>query len=217
MDSSRGTEVIVVDDRRLVAEAVAAYLSTTGLEARTVPAGDLVPGTGLALVSLGTAGRGGQVATLSELGWRVAVYGRWDEQRVAAAVCDGAVAFISGESSVDELEADVRSLLSGGGGFAAPERARLVGLARQARRAETVGAQGLSSLTPRECDVLEALLQGRRTAEIAADSYVSVTTVRNQVQSILTKLNVHSQLEAVAMARRHGWAVLNTLGGRIDE
>ncbi|HSM00951.1 MAG TPA: response regulator transcription factor [Acidimicrobiia bacterium] len=212
MGSTKGSEIIVVDDRRLEGEAIAAYLSGSGLDARTVSLDSfegLLPGNGLALVSLGTAGRGDHVARLAALCWQVVVYGSWDEFRVARAVSDGAVGFISGESRVDELEAEVRSLLAGRGRLDATERERLTELALE----ETHTARGLASLTPRESDVLDALLTGRRTADIAADSYVSVTTVRNQVQSILTKLNVHSQLEAVAAARRHGWGVLDTLSG----
>jgi DNA-binding NarL/FixJ family response regulator len=202
------TEVLVVDDRRLVGEAITAFLNGSGLNARAIPPGDLdgvVPGRGLALVSLGTASRGEHVAMLAAARWRVVVYGVWDEGQVARAVSDGAVGFVSGASRIDELAAEVRGVLSGRGGFSVVERARLAALALQARRDGSDVARGLASLTPRECEVLDALLQGRRVADIAADSYVSVTTVRNQVQSILTKLNVHSQLEAVAAARRHHW------------
>ncbi|MBP6705344.1 MAG: response regulator transcription factor, partial [Vicinamibacteria bacterium] len=35
---------------------------------------------------------------------------------------------------------------------------------------------------------------------------ISVATTRNHVQHILKKLNVHSKLEAVALAFRNGWA-----------
>ena len=213
MGSAKGTEIIIVDDRRLEGEAIAAYLSGSGLDARTVAFSAferLAPGNGIALVSLGTASRGDHVSRLTALRWQVVIYGSWDERRVAQSVADGAIGFISGDSRIDQLEADVRALLSGQGRFDNAERARLARLALE----EAHTARGLASLTPREGDVLEALLEGRRTADIASDSYVSVTTVRNQVQSILTKLNVHSQLEAVAAARRHGWGVLDTLGGR---
>lgn len=201
-------EILVVDDRRLVGEAIAAFLNGSGLNARAIPSGDLdgvVPGRGLALVSLGTASRGEHVAVLAAARRRVVVYGVWDEGQVARAVSDGAVGFVSGASSIDELGAEVRGVLSGTGGFSLVERARLAALALQARNADSGAARGLASLTPRECEVLDGLLQGRRVTDIAADSYVSVTTVRNQVQSILTKLNVHSQLEAVAAARHHRW------------
>jgi DNA-binding NarL/FixJ family response regulator len=66
-------------------------------------------------------------------------------------------------------------------------------------------ALGFESLTPRERAVLGGLMIGLRPADIARRDFVSVVTVRNQVQAILTKLNVHSQLEAVAAARWSGW------------
>lgn len=203
-----GNQILVVDDRRLVAEAIAAFLNGSGLTARAIPSSDLdgvVAVRGLALVSLGTASRGEHVATLVAAGGRVVVYGIWDEGQVAQAVSDGAVGFVSGASSIEDLGAEVRGVLAGRGGFSVVERARLAALALHARKADSGAARGLASLTPRECEVLDALLHGRRVADIAADSYVSVTTVRNQVQSILTKLNVHSQLEAVAAARRYRW------------
>jgi two-component system nitrate/nitrite response regulator NarL len=65
---------------------------------------------------------------------------------------------------------------------------------------------GFESLTPRERAVLDALVSGLRPGDIARRDFVSVVTVRNQVQAILTKLNVHSQLEAVAAARWSGWS-----------
>jgi DNA-binding NarL/FixJ family response regulator len=39
---------------------------------------------------------------------------------------------------------------------------------------------------------------------IAAELHLSVNTVRNYVQSVLTKLNAHSKLEAVSTAVREG-------------
>ena len=68
------------------------------------------------------------------------------------------------------------------------------------------GMVGFDSLTPRERAVLDGLVLGLRPADIARRDFVSVVTVRNQVQAILTKLNVHSQLEAVAAARWSGWS-----------
>ena len=46
---------------------------------------------------------------------------------------------------------------------------------------------------------------GRCVAQIAEQSFVSVPTVRTQVRQVLAKLDVSSQLEAVALARRSGW------------
>lgn len=59
-------------------------------------------------------------------------------------------------------------------------------------------------LTAREAQVLQLLAVGASTADIAADLLLSVNTVRNHVQNLLTKLHAHSRLEAVAVAVRHG-------------
>ena len=67
------------------------------------------------------------------------------------------------------------------------------------------GHAGLGRLTRREREVLDGLVSGLSPAAIAERDFVSVITVRNQVQAILTKLNVHSQLEAVATVHRYGW------------
>lgn len=61
-----------------------------------------------------------------------------------------------------------------------------------------------SDLTERERDVLELIVSGA-TSEIIADRLgISRNTVRTHVQSVLTKLQVHSRLEAAAFAVRHG-------------
>lgn len=62
----------------------------------------------------------------------------------------------------------------------------------------------VADLSPRERQVLQLLAQGTGTRAIAEILVVSSTTVRNHVQSILSKLNVHTRLEAVAIASRQG-------------
>jgi DNA-binding NarL/FixJ family response regulator len=58
-------------------------------------------------------------------------------------------------------------------------------------------------LTPNETQVLDALVTGMRIRSIAVERGLSKHTVRNQVKSILFKLNVRSQEELVVMCRRH--------------
>ena len=53
-------------------------------------------------------------------------------------------------------------------------------------------------MTEEEKRVLELLVVGRNGKEIAADLAISPETVREHVQSILAKLQVHSRLEAAA-------------------
>jgi two-component system, NarL family, nitrate/nitrite response regulator NarL len=58
-------------------------------------------------------------------------------------------------------------------------------------------------LTPREWQCLGQLVEGLDTAGMAAKLGVSPATVRTHVQSLLTKLGVHSRLEAASFAVRY--------------
>lgn len=60
-------------------------------------------------------------------------------------------------------------------------------------------------LSARERDVLRQIVDGQQAAAIAKASYVSLATVRTQIRSILMKLDVTSQVAAVALARQGGW------------
>lgn len=67
------------------------------------------------------------------------------------------------------------------------------------------GAKGAgAALTPRECEVLHWVRQGKTNAEIAAILGVAYKTVKNQVQSILVKLRVNNRAQAVASAIQRG-------------
>ncbi len=60
-------------------------------------------------------------------------------------------------------------------------------------------------LTDRERGIVELLSDGYAALNIAARLGLSHATIRNHIQNILRKLNVHSQVEAVALALRRGW------------
>lgn len=60
------------------------------------------------------------------------------------------------------------------------------------------------TLTRRELEVLRLLAEGCNTRAAAQRLGVSPATVRNHVQNLLGKLGVHSRLQAVAYANRHG-------------
>ncbi len=59
-------------------------------------------------------------------------------------------------------------------------------------------------LTRREVQVLHLMRQGATTTLIANSLCVSRATVRNHIQHIFAKLDVHNRLEAVAAANRCG-------------
>jgi PAS domain S-box-containing protein len=57
-------------------------------------------------------------------------------------------------------------------------------------------------LTPRQSEVLRLLEHGRSTEQIAEELHLSIETVRNHIRGMFRALDVHSRLEAVAIARR---------------
>jgi PAS domain S-box-containing protein len=66
-------------------------------------------------------------------------------------------------------------------------------------------ARSTAELTNREHQVLSLLAEGEGTRDIAAALFISPSTVRNHIRNILDKLQVHSRLEAVVYALRHGF------------
>jgi DNA-binding NarL/FixJ family response regulator len=90
---------------------------------------------------------------------------------------------------------------------AAPLRAALEELARRGRLDLGVGLPAerrLAGLTPRELEVLRLLVEGRSNRRIAEQLFISDKTASVHVTNLLSKLGVHSRLEAAAMARRLG-------------
>ena len=74
-------------------------------------------------------------------------------------------------------------------------------------RADGNGAGGAASaagLTPREIEVLRLISQGRTPQEVSEQLVISPKTVSSHLQRILSKLGVHSRLQAVARAYELG-------------
>ncbi|HEY3541582.1 MAG TPA: LuxR C-terminal-related transcriptional regulator [Gaiellaceae bacterium] len=61
-----------------------------------------------------------------------------------------------------------------------------------------------ATLSPRQRQVLSLLADGHGPSAIARELELSLPTVRNHIAAVLHRLGCHSQLEAVALARRQG-------------
>jgi DNA-binding NarL/FixJ family response regulator len=70
----------------------------------------------------------------------------------------------------------------------------------------------LAALTARESEVLQCMVDGLSRTEIAARLGLSTNTVRTHTQNLIAKLGVHSTLESVALALRHGLRASDTAG-----
>ncbi|MGH9103184.1 MAG: response regulator transcription factor [Acidimicrobiales bacterium] len=209
--------IVVCDDQRMVADALASLLESWGHEVAGIA---LDPDQAIAL-----AGRRGTDVFLTEVSfWEgghqepavaslrraapevpiVVLTGSTEMMQLEQALACGAIAIVRKSDDARELS----RILAG------VEAARHKGLRRGDRDLWSSGTRALfaskmsrrtaGSLTSRERQVLEGLVQGQGTAELSRVMGVQVSTLRTHVRSILTKLGVHSRLELVAYAIREG-------------
>jgi DNA-binding NarL/FixJ family response regulator len=110
----------------------------------------------------------------------------------------GASALVAKERAADDLVDVIRRTAAGEEIFLTP----------QLRLLSSAPASGESEakvkLTQRELEVLQGLVDGLSTDELASALFVSPRTVQGHVQSILTKMRVRSKLEAVVTGLREG-------------
>ena len=67
------------------------------------------------------------------------------------------------------------------------------------------GDRSFDTLSPRERQVLSALIAGHSNVGIAGNLNISDKTVRNVLTRIFGKLNVKSRTQAIVLARDHGF------------
>ncbi|QUQ71198.1 LuxR family transcriptional regulator [Kutzneria sp. CA-103260] len=205
--------VLVIDDHAIVATSLVLALRAQGIPAKRCPvtseaaiiaeaqAGE-ERGIVLLDMDLGLDVDGADlVLPLKAMGWQVLVVtGSSSRNRIAAAVVAGAIGWVSKAAPFEELLQAAVAAAAGRSTLSERERRELVELNRGDRDRTRL----LDRLTAREREVLDRLAAGQRAAKVAEEFVVSVATVRSQIRSILAKLEVGSQLEAVALARSGG-------------
>lgn len=204
--------VVIIDDHVMFAEGVAASLRATGevdvaAIAPTADEGEAAVGVHrphVVLLDFGLPDDDG-VTLARRLHQRfpeaklVMVTSLVDERLVLRAVEAGCAGFVTKDRTVDELVAAIRSVADG---EALISPVMLNKVLRQIRR-RSEGTVG-SDLSDREREVLQYVCDGLTNPAIAERLHVSHNTVRSHVQNILSKLQVHSKLEAAAVATRSG-------------
>jgi DNA-binding NarL/FixJ family response regulator len=123
-----------------------------------------------------------------------------------AALRAGASGFLLKDAPTADLLSAIRAVASGDAVVAPSTTRRLLEtIAHRLPVAEMdVGAPELSSLTPREGEVLIAVAGGLSNAEIAEQLVLSEATVKTHVGRILAKLELRDRVQIVIYAYDHG-------------
>lgn len=116
-----------------------------------------------------------------------------DNLHVLEAIRAGASGYLLKKYLSTKLFDSIDEVLSGGAPMS-PSIARMVIASMQKSIANPY------QLTPREKEILTLLSQGNSYKIIAAQSEISLDTVRTHIKKIYEKLQVHSQTEAVSKA-----------------
>lgn len=211
--------VLIVEDHELLAQSLVLALRAEGVPTETLKpqsvdqilkmAEEMRPG--VVLLDLELGGEIGDsiplIAPLEELGAQVMmVTGVTDRVRLAECLEAGATGLINKSTPFDQLVESVREVAELGSLVPPQQRHELLGELRRQRAADRERLAPFERLTSREQHVLGGLIEGKSAETIADDSFVSLATVRSQIRAILLKLEVNSQLAAVALARKNGWS-----------
>jgi two-component system, NarL family, nitrate/nitrite response regulator NarL len=204
---------MIVDDHTLFADAVRATLEAKGIAVVAVVATgaealDAVAANrpDLVLLDLGLPDRSGLAVGADILQeWPetkvLALTALDDPRAVKEAMRTGFHGYLTKDTPVVKFVEAVLATI--GGQVVVPHRLAAQAAGARSRHDRQVALMA-EQLTYRELDVLRLLADGLPGEAIARKLGISRNTVRTHVQSILTKLQVHSRLEAASFAVRHG-------------
>lgn len=206
--------VLIIDGEELVGWSVASSLQAAGEPAQYLPVRSVAeflldriePGIVLLGLNGDRDGNGDRIdgvrliPPLCAAGWRVILMTRTSTPtRLGAAMAAGGFTCVPKSAPFASLLAAIRLARTGRSWLPDIQRQQLIALHHDRQRENHARATRLRSLTAREREVLVLLAAGHRARQIADRFVVSQATVRTQIRAVLTKLEVSSQLEAVAL------------------
>jgi DNA-binding NarL/FixJ family response regulator len=222
----RPITVLIVDDERTFGEALEAalerekdlhvvYVATRGSEA-VEAAGDQRPDVVLMDVSMPDMNGIEATRRIKEVDPDATVLilsGYDDDHLLARAVQAGATGMLRKTEAVRDVASTVRRVHRGEPIHDEDEVEAARRRLRHRRDADQDAQARLDRLTPREVQILSLMAAGHSPADIATRLDMSPNTLRTHTQNILTKLRVHSKIEALVLALRHGRVSMVDLTG----
>ncbi|MFE9747369.1 response regulator [Saccharothrix saharensis] len=146
-------------------------------------------------------------------GPRVLILTTFDlDEYVYDALRAGASGFLLKDVTAERLFDAVRVVAAGEALLAPTVTRRLIGEFARLRPEPTTPAPALSTLTPRETQVLRLIAEGLSNTEVAARLVVTEETVKTHVSRVLNKLGLRDRTQAVVAAYESGLVVPRSRG-----
>ena len=157
----------------------------------------------------GLGDRGAPGPGVPEDGPRVLILTTFDlDEYVYDALRAGASGFLLKDVTAERLFDAVRVVAAGDALLAPTVTRRLIGEFAQMRpKPDAAPAAALTTLTPRETQVLRLVAEGLSNPEIAARLVVTEETVKTHVSRVLGKLGLRDRTQAVVAAYESGLVV----------
>ncbi|WP_431779858.1 response regulator [Microbacterium aurantiacum] len=125
------------------------------------------------------------------------------DEDVVRALRAGARGFLLKDAPPSELVAAIRAAAEGRPVLAPGVLDTVMRLAADhTRLPDAADQKALASLTPRELEIAQAVARGASNAEISAELFLSIPTVKTHVSRVLGKLGVESRTQAAALILR---------------
>jgi DNA-binding NarL/FixJ family response regulator len=125
-----------------------------------------------------------------------------DEADVTEAIFAGAIGYVLKDAPIEEVVAGIAAAAAGQSMISPRVATRI--LRRIQHEARPDGQRLGAELSAREVEVLAMLADGLSNHDIAARLYISQSTVRHHISSILDKLQVDNRVQAAVRAVRDG-------------
>ncbi|HEV2062226.1 MAG TPA: response regulator transcription factor [Solirubrobacteraceae bacterium] len=127
-----------------------------------------------------------------------------DEHDVVDALLAGASGYLLKDATVDQILGGLEGALEGEAVISPRVNRLLVERVRQSPELQRDRDAPTPHLTEREHEILALLVEGRENLEIASQLYLSPSTVKNHISTILDKLGVQNRIQAAVYAVRSG-------------
>lgn len=217
-DSAPSPRVLLVDDHEIYRAGLRGLLEEQGIDivgeaASGEAAVQLVEEThpGVVIMDLNMPGMGGieatrRIATVSPLTRVVMLTVSSTAPDITDAVLAGACGYLLKSATTQEIVNGIGAASRGDALLSPSVAAKLLDRVRESPAPSAAPDPTQASLTDRELEVLKLLASGMDNADIGRTLFISPSTVKNHISSILLKLQIENRIQAAVYAVRSGLA-----------